>query len=162
MHSGPVIVGFDGTQAAEQALRESAALLAPCAALVVVVWEPGRAFELMTLPSLALESAGSTLDIRAAFEAEADAYETAERLAEQGAAHAAALGFKAEGLTVADDLTVADTLIRIAAEKDGRALVVGSHGRRGLTAALLGSTSRGVVERASCPVLIVRSGAGTA
>jgi nucleotide-binding universal stress UspA family protein len=157
MHSGPVVVGFDGTAAAERALRESAALLAPRPALVVVVWEAGRAFELMTLPTRALEMPPVSLDVRAAIEAEKAAYEAAEGLAEQGAALATELGYQAEGLAVADELTVTDTLLRIATEQDSQAVVVGSHGRRGLTAALLGSTSRGVVERAPCPVLVVRS-----
>jgi nucleotide-binding universal stress UspA family protein len=157
MHSGPVVIGFDGTAPAERALRGSAALLAPRPALVVVVWEAGRAFELLTLPTRTLELPPVSLDIRAAIEAERAAYDAAERLAEQGAALASNLGYQAEGLAVADELTVPDTLVRVARERDGQALVVGSHGRRGLTAALLGSTSKGVVERASCPVVVVRS-----
>jgi nucleotide-binding universal stress UspA family protein len=157
MHTGPVVIGFDGTTAAERALRESAALLAPRPALVVVVWEAGRAFELMTLPTGALEMPTVSLDVRAATEADKAAYEAAERLAEQGAALASELGYRAEGLAVADELTVADTLLRVAKEQDSQALVVGSHGRRGLSAVLLGSTSKGVIEKASCPVLVVRS-----
>jgi nucleotide-binding universal stress UspA family protein len=159
MHSGPVVIGFDGTTAAERALRESAGLLAPRQALVVVVWEAGRAFELMTLPTHALDMPPVSLDIRAAIEAEKAAYEAAERLAEQGAALASDLGYQAEGLAVADDLTVADTLLRVATERDSQALVVGSHGRQGLTAVLLGSTSKAVVQRAPCPVVVVRSDA---
>jgi hypothetical protein len=46
MHAGPVIIGFDGTPASVGAVRESAALTGPRAALVVVVWEAGRNFEL--------------------------------------------------------------------------------------------------------------------
>jgi nucleotide-binding universal stress UspA family protein len=157
MHSGPIVIGFDGSKAAERALRESAAVLAPGPALVVVVWEAGRAFDLLTLPTRVLEVPPTTLDIRAAFAAEKAAYDTAERLAEQGAVLAAELGLQAEGLAIADDMSVADTLVRIAREQDARALVVGSHGRRGLTAALVGSTSKGVLERAPCPVVVVRS-----
>jgi len=156
MPTGPVVIGFDGTAPAERALRESAALLAPRPALVVVVWETGRAFDLLTLPIRTLEVPVS-LDVRAAIEAEKAAYESAERLAEQGAALASELGYQAEGLAVADEMSVADTLLRVAAEHDSPALVVGSHGRRGLAAALLGSTSKAVVERASCPVMVVRS-----
>ena len=157
IHFGPVVIGFDGTTIAQQALRESAALLAPRAALVVVVWEAGRAFELMTLPVQPLESPPVWLDPGTAMEAEHAAHETAERLAEHGAALASELGYQAEGLAVADELTVADTLLCVAADRDSQALVVGSHGRRGLTAALLGSTSRGVVDKATCPVVVVRA-----
>jgi nucleotide-binding universal stress UspA family protein len=141
-------------------MRESAALLAPRPALVVVVWEAGRIFELMTLPTLALGPAPVSLDIRGAIEAEKAAYEAAERLAEQGAAYASELGYQAVGLAVADEVTVADTLLRVATENDSQALVVGSHGRRGLSAALLGNTSKDVVERAMCPVVVVRAEAG--
>jgi nucleotide-binding universal stress UspA family protein len=156
MSSGPVIVGFDGTAQAERALREAATLLAPRAALVVVVWEAGRAFELLTPAALGLDIEPATLDVGVAFEADKAAYESAERLAQQGAMLATELGFKAEGLAVADDMTVADTLVRIATEQDSAALVVGSHGRRGLAGALLGSTSRGVLAKAKCPVVVVR------
>jgi nucleotide-binding universal stress UspA family protein len=159
MHSGPVIIGFDGTPAAERALRESANLLAPRPAVVVVVWEAGRAFEVLTLPTRALEAPVS-MDISDAFEAERAALEAAERMAEQGAALAAELGYQAEGLAVADEATVPETLLRIATERDGQALVVGSHGHRGLTAALLGTTTRAVVQHAPCPVLVVRGDPG--
>jgi nucleotide-binding universal stress UspA family protein len=36
-------------------------------------------------------------------------------------------------------------------------VVVGSHGRSGLTAALLGSVSRHVVDHATCPVVVVKT-----
>lgn len=45
MSSGPVIIGFDGTPASERVMHEAAALFAPRRALVVVVWEAGRAFD---------------------------------------------------------------------------------------------------------------------
>jgi nucleotide-binding universal stress UspA family protein len=159
MRSGPVVIGFDGTPAAQRALRESAALLAPRPALVVLVWEGGRAFEVATLPNRGLEMPPVSVDVRSALEAEEAAYEVAERLAQQGAALASQLGYQAEGMAVADDVSVADTLVRVATERDAQALVVGSHGRRGLTSALLGSTSKGVVDRAPCPVVVVRTDA---
>ncbi|MBM2822385.1 MAG: Universal stress protein UspA-related nucleotide-binding protein [Thermoleophilia bacterium] len=36
-------------------------------------------------------------------------------------------------------------------------VVVGSHGRSGIKAALLGSVSRHVVDRAACPVVVVKA-----
>ena len=156
MSSGPVVIGFDGTPAAERALRGAAGLLAPRAALVVVVREPGRAFELLTIPGRALELPPVTVDVRAAFEAEKTAHDEAQRLAEQGAIVATDLGFQAEGLVVADEMSVAETLVRVAVEHDAQAVVVGAHKHRGV-AALLGSTAKSVVERAPCPVLVVRA-----
>jgi nucleotide-binding universal stress UspA family protein len=156
MNSRPVIIGFDGTPAAERALREAGALLAPHPALVVVVWEAGRAFDLAENPTQALEARPPTLDVRVAFEIDQAMHENAQRMARYGAALARAAGLDAEGLAVADDMTVADTLIRLARELDAPGIVVGAHGHGVLSELLLGSTSRAVLKRAPCPVVVVR------
>ena len=49
-----------------------------------------------------------------------------------------------------------DTIVGIADAKDADLIVVGSRGRGPVTAALLGSVSRGVLHHAKRPVLIVR------
>jgi nucleotide-binding universal stress UspA family protein len=156
MHSGPVIIGFDGSPASERAVRETATLLAPRPALVVVVWEAGRAFELAQLPIRTLDMPPTSLDIRTAFEVDQAMYEAAQRLAQRGAGLAEDAGLEAEGLAVADDVTVADTLVRLAGELDAQAVVIGAHGDRAIGELLLGSTSRDVVARAPCPVVVVR------
>ena len=158
MHTGPVILGFDGTPASVWAVREAAALLAPRAALAVVVWEAGRNFQAATLPEKALELPPATLDIRAAFEAERAAYDDAQRLAEHGAALAREAGFQADGLAVADDVTVADTLVRLARELDAQAVVVGAHDHRGLTRLVPGRTLAGLLHKAPCPVMVCGRG----
>jgi nucleotide-binding universal stress UspA family protein len=50
-----------------------------------------------------------------------------------------------------------DTIVGIADGKDADLIVVGSRGRGPMTAALLGSVSRGVLQHAKRPVLIVRA-----
>ncbi len=162
MHSGPVIFGFDGTPAAAGAVGEAAALLGPRAALAVVVWEAGRTFEAATLPEKVLEPS-ATIDIRTAFGAERSAYDSAQRLADHGAALAREAGLQADGLAVADEVTVADTLIRLAHELDAQAVVIGAHDGHGLTRRGFGSTLAGLLHGAPCPVLVCgagRSGAG--
>ena len=57
----------------------------------------------------------------------------------------------ATGLAVADDVTVAETLVRLTKEHHARAVVVGTHGRRRLLHHTIGSTARAVVEQATCP-----------
>jgi nucleotide-binding universal stress UspA family protein len=57
---------------------------------------------------------------------------------------------------VADEGTVADTLIRQADQHQAQAIVLGTHGRRRLVERLLGSTSHDVLKRATCPVVLVR------
>lgn len=154
--TGPVIIAYDGSAASEQALRESAQLLAPRKAVVVVVWEPGLAFDLWAPP---LEPAA--IDVRTALEIDRALLERAQRLAEQGAETARKLGLDATGLAVADEITVADTVVRLADEKDAPAVVVGPHGHSGIREVVLGSTSRELIRHAPCPVLVVRGGEQT-
>jgi nucleotide-binding universal stress UspA family protein len=156
MSDRPVIIGFDGTPAAEQAVREAAMVLAARRALVVVVWEAGRAFELLDVPTLSVGVPVSGIDIRAATEVDNAAADNARKMAEHGTALAAQGGLQAEGMVVADDITVAATLVRVAKEQDAGVIVVGSHGHRGITELLLGSTAREVIKQAPCPVLITR------
>lgn len=154
---GPLIIGFDGTPAAERAVRESARLLGPRPALVVTVWEAGRAFEMVTSPLLGLDMPAAALDVRTATDIDKAMYEAAQRIAQHGAALANEAGFQGEALVVADELTVADTLLRVARERGSSAIVVGAHGHGALTELLLGSTTRGVLKHADCPVIVVHA-----
>jgi nucleotide-binding universal stress UspA family protein len=155
--TGPVVIGYDGSPVADRALAEAARLLAPRSALVVVVWEAGRAFEAAW--PVGLEAPVPVIDLRTALELEQQAYASAERTAQQGAGLAISIGLQAESLVVADDLSVADTLIRVARERDAPALVVGAHRHGALSEVLLGSTSRDVVRHAPCPAIVVREDA---
>ena len=64
------------------------------------------------------------------------------------------------GLNVSTDVLIGSAKARIVEEADewgADLLVVGSHGRRGLTRVLLGSVSEAVAMRAHCSVLVVRT-----
>jgi nucleotide-binding universal stress UspA family protein len=154
VRSGTIVIGYDGTRASEHALREAAGLLGPRPAVVVVVYKAGLAFELIELPASSIGLPPAALDIRTALEADRNIYEGAQEAAEHAAGLARMLGMEAEGLVVAEDpeISVAETLLRLARERDAGALVVGSH-RHG---PILGSVSREVVRDATCPVLVVR------
>ena len=52
---------------------------------------------------------------------------------------------------------VADELMRVAAESNADAIVVGTHGRTGLSHLLLGSVAEKVIRRANVPVITIRS-----
>lgn len=151
MPSAPIIIGYDGSPAAEHALRRAAALLGARMALVVVVWEAGTAYETLEGPAIP----PAPLDTRAALLTDQAMYDGARRLAERGAALANELGFDAEALVVADEVTVAEALVRLAEEHRAGAIVVGAHGHRRLQDLFIGSTSRQVLEHASCPVIVV-------
>ncbi len=72
------------------------------------------------------------IDIRTAIELDRAMYERAQQLAGQGAALARESGLKTKGLAVADDVTVADTLVRLAREREAEAVVVGANGHSAL------------------------------
>jgi nucleotide-binding universal stress UspA family protein len=148
--AGPIVFGYDGSPGSERAIRMTAPLLAPKRALVVTVWEPTVGFEVLP-PTIV----PAPLDIRAALEIDESIYEGARRMAEQGAAIARQLGLGAEGLAVADVLTVASSLVRLVRERDAPAIVVGTRGHSPVRQILVGSTARDVIRRAPCPVTVV-------
>ena len=135
-------------------MREAGALLAPRAALVVVVWEAGRSFEAATLPAKALELPSARTDVGSAFEAERAAYEAAQQLADRGAELASQAGLEAEGLAAAYEASVAETLVRLARQRDAQAVVIGTQPHGDLRRRVFGSTLTGVVRLAPCPVLV--------
>jgi nucleotide-binding universal stress UspA family protein len=66
---------------------------------------------------------------------------------------------KAAGVEVASELRLGVAWREVEAavkENDVDLVVVGSHGRRGLPRALLGSVAEKIVRTAACPVLVVR------
>ena len=156
MRTGPVIIGFDGTPASEQAVRAAGALLAPKSALVVFVWEAGRNFAAATLPERSLEepAGAGALDVGAGFEAERAASDEALQLAERGAALGREAGLRADGQAVPDDRTVAETLIGLARESDAQAIVVGMHEHHRLTKLVPSRTLTELLHAAPCPVMV--------
>ena len=158
MGSGPIVIGYDGTEASDHAIAEAGRLLEGRPALVVVVYKQGLGFEAAELPTVTMGFPPAPLDVRTALEIDAAIYEGAQRMAQQGAERAMDAGFEAEGLAVADDveIPVAETLVKVASERDAPAIVVGAHGHGRLSTVVLGSTSRDVIRKASCPVVVVR------
>lgn len=87
-----------------------------------------------------------------------DWYEDAETDAEERLAEAASLA-EARGRQVETEHTVgrpADAVVSYAEDHDVDGIVLGSHGRSGLSRVLLGSVAETVVRRAPCPVTVVR------
>ncbi|WP_217922750.1 universal stress protein [Miltoncostaea oceani] len=150
MPDGLALIGYDGSESADRAITAAAAVLGRRPALVVVAWESGAAytaFAAATIPT-------ATIDFGAAAAADQGMFDGARHTADRGALLATEAGFFAEGLAVAEDGDVADALARVAAERDAEVIVVGARGH-GLERRLLGSTSRRLLERSPCPVLVV-------
>jgi nucleotide-binding universal stress UspA family protein len=158
MRGGPIVIGFDGSPASEQAIRETGDLLHGHAALVVVVWYRGLGFEVATVPPGPIGLEPPIVDIHQAAQIDEAMFERAQRLTQRGAQLAADAGLKPEALAAADELhtPVAETLLRVARDRDAEAVAVGAHNKGRIGEVLLGSTARDVVRHADRPVLVVR------
>ncbi len=136
-----IVVGIDGSPAAQQALAWAAdeARLRGSALRIVMAWDyPAYAYTglVNAPPEEALEAAA-----QAAFD---------EAVAEATSA------VDLSGLTVNTQLmhgTAASALLD--ASESAELLVVGTRGRGGFAGMLLGSVSRAVSSHASCPVVVV-------
>jgi nucleotide-binding universal stress UspA family protein len=156
--SGPVLIAFDGTPAAEHAIREGGPLLAGRTAVVMVVWKRGLGFELVARPASEIGLPPTMLDVNTALETDRELYEAAESQSQRGAAMAREAGLDAEPLVVADDPDTAihETILRVARQRDAAAILIGSHGHGPVGEMLLGGVTRGVLRQADAPVVVVR------
>jgi nucleotide-binding universal stress UspA family protein len=152
-NDGPTLIAFDGSTAARQAVAAAAALLKPRATLVLTVWEAALAqAAVATPPNVALTPA---VDPSTVLEADQALRGHAEGVANEGAELARSLGLDAEPLAIGDARDIARAIVEVAREHNAATIVVGSRGLSGLRARLEGSTSKGVVKHASCPVVVV-------
>jgi nucleotide-binding universal stress UspA family protein len=147
---GTIVVGVDGSAASHEALRWAAeeARVRDARVVSVHVWsyvpmapigDPGMVpMPAVDMPGhIAAEQAAASADLDAAI-ADAVGAEPAEEL---------------ERRLVEGDAGE----VLVAESTDADLVVVGSHGRTGIRAALLGSVSRHVVEHAACPVVVVKA-----
>ncbi len=150
---GPALIAFDGSAAARQAVATAAALLKPRPTLVLTVWEAALAHAAVaTPPDVGMTGAVNPSDVLRVDEALRG---QAERVSNDGAELARSLGLDARPLAMADVRDIARTIVEVASEHKAATIVVGSRGLSGLRARLEGSTSKGVVKRAPCPVVVV-------
>ena len=155
--AAPVVIAYDGSDAARRAIREAAELFGSRRALVLTVWEPGLAYQ------AAAESWGmaqgpvvsSAIDPELSKELDDELHAQADRVARDGAELARSLGLQSEPLAVAEAGAAADAIVELARRRAVAAIVVGSRGLSGLRARLEGSTSSRVLKHSPCPVLVV-------
>ncbi len=149
-----VVVGTDFSESAVAATRHAIALARKLGARVHLVhaWTMPVATVPVSAPlDMQLVLPADLRPALAVAAAEGIAREVAARLAEeQGGAAAVAI----DGVAVEGDAR--DVLAARAAELHAGLVVVGTHGRRGIRRALLGSVAESVVRAAPCPVLVVR------
>ena len=141
--SGPVLFAYDGSELAGHAITEAGRQLrAGRDAVVVTVWEP---FNVGFLPvgGAGFDAAGAD-EVRAA----------AEKTASAGASLAEAAGFRTETLT-AEGAPTWKGIIDAADSCDAALIVLGSHGRSGVSGLVVGSVAGAVAAHARRSVLIV-------
>jgi nucleotide-binding universal stress UspA family protein len=140
---GPVVIAYDGSELSRLAIREACELLGSGReALVVCVWQP---FDVGFVP---VDNAA--LDAKQVQEVKA----AAQRTADAGASLAQAAGFTARGLAVEASPTWKG-IVETGEEYEAAAIVLGSHGRSGLTGRLVGSVAGAVAGHSQRTVLIV-------
>jgi nucleotide-binding universal stress UspA family protein len=141
--SGPVLFAYDGSELAGHAITEAGRQLqAGRDAVIVTVWEP---FNVGFLPVGGVEFDAAGVDeVKAA----------AEKTAAQGAALAEAAGFRASAVT-AEGTPTWQAIIDVADSRDASLIVLGSHGRSGVTGLVVGSVAGAVAAHSRRSVLIV-------
>ena len=165
---GPLLLGYDGSEGAQEAIASAGRVLAGREAIVVTVWESVGSAILRHLPSGATELGRDARGIAEDVVKELDTAtaEGAEAVAAEGAALATTAGFLARpearrALARAaerDAVTVWRAILDAAEEEAAEVIVLGSRGRSPVTSMVLGSVSYGVVNNSERPVLIIPPG----
>ena len=146
---GPLLLCWDGSDPARQALATAAELCSQRDALVLNVWTSWTA----ETPALA----GMSGSVRAmAAELDEIADQQSKETTAAGVALARAAGLQAQELSERASGAPWTTLLEAAGSHGCSCIVVGSRGLTGLSAAL-GSVSSGVLHHSRRPVLVVRA-----
>lgn len=153
---GTIVVGVDGSEEAQAALRWAVeeAGLRDADLKIVYVYEYQPAWREHKFGSEVMSSSAATERLHEHLEQEAtQAREHAEALVEAVVAEIADAGVRTEAVAY-PHTHPAEALVDQSADAD--MLVVGSRGRGGFTGLVLGSVSQQCVQHASCPVTVIR------
>jgi len=142
----PVLIAYDGSDHSKAAIEQAAAQLRlPRTTLVLCVFEPLGAIPFWgvpygRVPADVIEGSG----------------EEAQRAAAEGAALAKDAGFDSEAAVV-EGAPVWERIVAVAKERSAGIIVMGSHGRSGVSYVAMGSVATAVAHHAPVPVLICRT-----
>jgi len=146
---GPLLLCYDGSEGARQAIRHAGSLFAGWPALVVTAWQP------VAVPG-SFGMGTEAAPMRDFAERDRAAAERGSDLADDGVDIARRAGLRAEPLPVKAVGPTWETIVEIADREDAATIVMGSRGLVGLRAMVLGgSVSGAVVRHAKRPTLIV-------
>jgi nucleotide-binding universal stress UspA family protein len=150
--SGPLLLAYDGSEAARTAVTTAAQLFPGQPAVVMHAWHsPLRhslaGHALRSLPIAEIRESTTDLDEILA--------NSAREQAEEGVELARRHGLEASAQSVESDTGVWRALIEVAGSLGAGVVAVGSRGRGAIASTMLGSVSSGLVHNAELPVLIV-------
>ncbi len=140
----PVLFAYDGSDLAKAAIANAGEQLADGRSTVVLaVWEPLDANTFFAAGRVPVDQ--SVIDALT---------KGARETAQEGAELAEAAGFEAEPIA-AEGAPTWKRIVDVADERDCGLIVLGSHGRTGVSGVLLGSVAATVARHSDRPVLIV-------
>lgn len=144
----PILIAFDGSPDALAAIDQISELFPGAATIILYARQP--------LESLAahLEGHPALEDLRYLDAASNDA---SAQIAARGAKYAVDAGLAAVPRVSSTMATASEAIVAAADEFDAALIVIGSRGRRGLRATILGSTAANVLHHTSRPTLVIPS-----
>jgi nucleotide-binding universal stress UspA family protein len=145
---GPLLICYDGSEDAKQAIRSAGGLLGGRHALLLTVWEP-------TAAPGGLAWLGDGTSIVNFAELDRAAAEHGDRVADEGVRIAREEGLGAEPVTIKAAAPIWRTILEIADREEAAAIVMGCRGLTGVRSLLVGSVSSAVIHHAVRPTLVV-------
>jgi EmrB/QacA subfamily drug resistance transporter len=148
-----VLLAFDGSDNAREAIRVAARKLGPGPAAVVTVWQPHTSGSSVCISC----PPGVTIPVPTARSGEAVEVEAkrAQATAEEGAQLARAAGFDAQARALRTDGAIGAALVDYTDQHPTSFVVLGTRGISGVHEALVGSVTHYVTEHAHTPVLSI-------
>lgn len=150
-HTKPILLCFDGSGDAENAIRAAGDLLGQRPAVVITVAEPLKLWE-PSDPATILDAPIGML-LSKALQLEEIIQDVAQEQVSRGVELARAAGFDAQGQVGRGKPWKA--ICEVADQLDAEAIVLGARGLSRVESALLGSVSATVSSHAGRPVLII-------
>lgn len=143
-----LLIAYDGSPNAKAAVASAAELFPGAEATLLYARQYMEGFAAHLEGHPALEKLG---------ELDAATLDASELIAVQGAELARGLGLVADPRVSSTMATASEVIVEAADELESDLIVLGSRGRRGLAATLLGSTSAEVLHHATRPTLVIPS-----
>ena len=142
----PILIAYDGSDAARAAIACAGELLAPARALVFTTWQPvSLGVAAGVAPPVYVP------DLEKAYE------RRAEDTAAEGVELAEAAGFSATAVVAPEPNGCWTAILDAADAADAALIVMGARGLSGVKSALLGSVSNGVLHHSDRPVFVAHA-----